>query len=298
MIVYMNIFLIGKTGLIGSAVYDRLKNDGHAVFSIGRNKFDYYLDMNEFSLDTGDLHADAIVHCAGITDEEIKNDWAQAIKRNTQGLVELVDWANNLGVSKFIYVSSAHVYGDLNRKINEQTEPEPRSLYSVTHLFAEKYIQSVYKNYIILRPNAVFGELPDVFKRWELIPFSFPRDLAIEKKIVIRSHGKQFRNFVSAQTIAKVIGNALSKSFNGVINPIGAYSMSVKEFAQFCIKIIKEISTSDFSIQALSEAEYINHFLFVSEHKQLDENPELLKEHIIKIYRKVKDENGSSNSIL
>ena len=288
----MRIIITGATGLIGSAVYKNLKNDGHQVFSFGRNNCDYFLDMNDFSITTTDLHADVIVHCAGVTDEEIKIDREQAIRRNTQGLVNLVDWVMDIGVSQFVYISSAHVYGDLNRKLDEKTETNPHSLYAILHLFAENYIQSVFNNKVIVRPNAVYGDIPPGFKRWELIPFSFPRDLALKRKIAIRSHGKMSRNFISNITIAEMISNSILKSFIGIINPLGVHTYSVIEFANFCVETINKEVNVDLTVDVISKADYVNLFQYTSKFKQPNEDQAKLREHIIRLYRNFKEQNG------
>lgn len=289
----MNIIFLGKSGLIGSVVNNKLKENGHDVTSFGRTNCDYYLDLNDFSIKTINIDFDVLIHCAGVTDEEIKHDRKQAITKNTQGLVELVDWAINNGVKKVVYISSSHVYGDLNRKIDEQSKIAPKSLYANLHFFAESYIRGVSDSHIILRPNAVFGDVSMNFNRWELIPFSFPRDLAINEKIIIRSHGKQWRNFISSNTIAEIIIECIEKSISGVINPVGFNSMSVSEFAKFCIKTINKRKTNNsmLNIELLGQGDYENKFKYISTLDLPKEDENLLKDHIYNLYKKIYEKN-------
>ena len=215
----MKISLTGKTGLIGSSILKLFESHNQNVISLGRKKCDLYLDLEQFDLKAySNNFADILIHCAGVTDEEISSNLDLSIKKNTLGLVRLVDWAKKSGVKKFVYISSAHVYGDLNRLINEESKLRPASLYGNLHLFAENYIKSVFKDYLILRPLAVFGEVPKNFNRWSLIPFSFPYDLAKKGKITIKSHGQQKRNFISSNTIARFILTAIEESKIGVFN--------------------------------------------------------------------------------
>ena len=151
----MKIIITGKTGLIGSAIFNNLINNNHQIISIGRNNCDYYADLNNLNIDISNLSGDVFIHCAGVTDEEIKINRGQAILRNTIGLINLVDFSMKIGISKFIYVSSAHVYGSLNQLINEQSNTEPKSIYGVLHLFAEKYIKTVFKNFLLKRLSAL-----------------------------------------------------------------------------------------------------------------------------------------------
>ena len=103
-------------------------------------------------------------------------------------------------------------------------------------------------------------------------------------KIILRSHGKQYRNFISAKKIANIISIKLLESFNGVINPIGYYSMSVRDFAELCIKNIKEKVNNNFVFKTLSDEDYLNKFEFTSIHKQPKEESEELPKHIIRTY--------------
>ena len=283
-----NILFFGCNGLIGSTVYNKLITAGYQVFTFGRTNCDYFIDLNHFKSIKLEFKPDILVHCAGVTDGEIKKESEQAIKRSTIELVKLVDWSKIMGVSHFVYVSTAHVYGNLNCLINETTHRNPRSLYSVLHVFAEMYIQSVFNKTVLVRPSAVYGDVPNKFNRWELIPFSFPQDLALKRKITLHTHGKQFRNFISTKTIAEIILKTISQSIDGIINPLGYHNMSIKEFAEFCVKTINEEYSDQLSLEFQSDEDYINKFEFLSNFDQHQENKNLLKNHVKNIYNNVK----------
>lgn len=284
-----NILLFGSTGLIGSSVIERLSNGNYNLYSFGRKNCDYYFDLETVQPIELNHKSDIIVYCAGVTDEEILNDKERALKRNTVELIKLVDWAKKIGTYQFIYISSAHVYGDLNREINPKTNVEPRTLYAALHFFAENYIKSIFEKSTIIRPGAVYGKISTKFDRWELIPFSFPKDLAINKKIIIRSHGKQWRNFISSNTIAEIIIECIEKSISGVINPVGFYSMSISDFAKFCIKTINQRKTNNsmLNVELLGQGDYKNKFKYISTPDLPEEDESLLKDHIYDLYRKI-----------
>ena len=283
----MKIILTGATGFIGSSVFRELKKKGQDITTYGRKNCDHFLDLSSFKIKQNKIHsAEVLIHCAGVTDEEIKIDFKQAIHRNTQGLVQLVDWAKKVGIEHFIYISSAHVYGDLNRKIDENSGVYPKSLYANLHLFAENYIRAVFKNVTIIRPNAVYGNIPLNFNRWGLIPFSFPRDLAKTNKIIIRSHGKQHRNFVSVEAIANIVYDVSVESVVGVINSVGYKTMSVKDFAYYCVDTIKDKYNIEFLVEILSKEDYINNFEYTSIRDQYQEHPDELRKHILTLFNK------------
>lgn len=280
----MRILLTGASGLIGSAVYKRLLDDGHSVNSIGRRDSDYEMDLNFFKPIPQEVACDIFIHCAGVTDEEILKDKMNAIRRATTETVALLDWAASLRPSKIVYISSAHVYGDLNKTIDESSSTIPLSLYATLHLFCEQYLKTIRIPYLILRPLAVFGKVSNDFNRWGLVPFSFPKSLATDHQIVLNTHGKQYRNFISAETIANIISEEAPLKASRVINAVGPHNMSIVDFANYCVQTLRPLSDQKFEIIAKSDDGYKNYFKYLSNYKYFDEPFSLLKDHIINIY--------------
>ena len=237
----MKIVMTGKSGLIGSAIYKRLVQNGNLVLSIGRKRSDYKLDLNSFTPIDDLKSCDVFIHSAGVTDEEILKDKKQSVLRGTSETANLMDWVTLLKPKKIVYISTAHIYGNLNKAIDEDSNENPLSLYAILHIFAEQYIKNIGIPYLILRPLTGFGEVGDNFNRWELIPFSFPRSLATKNKIEIKTHGRQFRNFVSTNTIARIVNKEIQLEDSKTLNPIGPHNMSIIEFANYCVDTLKFI---------------------------------------------------------
>jgi UDP-glucose 4-epimerase len=286
----MKIIMTGKSGLIGSAIYGRLVTEGHRVVSIGRREADHEMDLNRFAPLRSESSCDVFIHCAGITDEEIRKEKMQAIRRGTAETAALLDWAASLNPRKIVYISTAHVYGELNREINEDSAATPVSLYATLHLFCEQYIRLLGIHHLILRPLTVFGKIGKRFDRWGLIPFSFPRSLALENRIVINTHGRQFRNFVSTDTIANVVSKEVNQTISKTMNLVGPHSMSVFDFAHYCVDTLNPLSGNRFEVVTKEISEYINRFRFLSNHDLPDEPLGMLKDHIVSLYEQVKSE--------
>lgn len=281
----MKILMTGKSGLIGSAVFKKLEQDGHSIHSIGRREADYKMDLYCFKPIEGISSCDVFIHCAGITDEEIVRDKMKAIHRGTCETAALLDWAASLKPTKIVYISTAHVYGNLNRTIDEKTTPTPVSLYAILHLFCEQYLQNTGINHLTLRPLTGYGEVCKTFGRWGLIPYSFPKSLATVHKIVIKTHGKQYRNFVSTSTIANIVSREIQSRNSKTINPIGPHNMSIRDFAQYCVETLRSLSEKDFEIIVKHDAEYSNFLNYSSKYEFVDECNTLLQNHIVNIYK-------------
>lgn len=230
----------GAKGLIGSAVAAELAARGHDVVSLGRGA------GNTVSLDLADMlpalpPLDALIHCAGVTDEEVKADRAAAMVRAVSGTERLIAAAAAAGAKRMVYVSSAHVYGPLTGHIDETMPPNPLSDYALAHFVAEQVFRRHKLPTRLLRPCAVFGPLaePQLFRRWSLIPFSFPRAIAETGLIRILGTGRERRNFVGTNVVAALAADFIDMQTPGVsvLNPIGTTDLTVAEFAELCARL-------------------------------------------------------------
>ena len=258
----MKILLTGTTGLIGSEVVKQLIN-GHVVYTLGRRigYVDQMFDLATAGKDTNFSlpHAQCLVHCAGVIDEDF--GWDKPVlgfQKAVVGLDVLLSKAVNSGVKKFVYISSTHVYGIQTGTITESAPPNPLSNYALAHYCSEqifrRYARMINGQLIILRPNAVYGipKHKEFFQRWTLIPFSFPQEAKRHGKVTLKSSGQQKRNFVSTNSIANVVGQLIDGNlvdYDGVINVLGAHTESVYDFALRC----KRIAETDAAIHCIVE---------------------------------------------
>ncbi len=242
----MRIAMTGTTGLMGSAVARTLAAAGHTIVSVGRSsgcdvRFDLVKDS---SLGKKALAGcDALIHAAGVIDEDFVVDPDAARVKATTGAEALVEAARDSGVGRLAYISSAHVYGPLVGRIEEDRPPNPQSPYAKSHFMTEERFRASKASLLIARPCATFGTLPvpERFARWGLIPFGFPRE-ALGGRIVLKSAGEQRRNFVSSEGVGSLVGWWLDREAPGesLINATGPHEMSVYEFALLCARIAQE----------------------------------------------------------
>jgi UDP-glucose 4-epimerase len=235
----------GAKGLIGSAVAAELIARGDSVITLGRGS------GNAVTLDLSDQQfpvlppIDALIHCAGVTDEEAKADRAAALVRAASGTERLIAAASAAGARRMVYVSSAHAYGSLSGHIDETMPANPLSDYALAHFVAEQIFRRnaarLGMTVRILRPCAVFGPLaePQRFRRWSLIPFSFPRAIADTGLIRVLGTGRDRRNFVGTDVVAALAADFIEMQTGGVtlLNPVGTTDLTVAEFADLCARL-------------------------------------------------------------
>jgi len=247
----MRILLTGATGLIGQTVRRRLA-DRHEVITLGRAEAaDIMADLSDpAAIEAAELPAiDALIHCAGVVDEDFRDTPERAFRMAVFGADALARRAVRAGASRLAYVSSAHVYGPMIGVVDERSPINPVSDYAIAHFATDQVFRRRTGPGVAalsLRPCAVFGELESrsTFRRWSLIPFSFPRDATRDHLIVIRSTGEQRRNFVGAEDIAGSVEAWLDAEADGwrAVNPLGVTSTSVHDFALLCARISEEVT--------------------------------------------------------
>jgi len=254
----MRIAIVGSTGLIGHAVTGMLRERGHAIVRIGRSaecdvRFDLAADdeLPEDAL----AGCEALVHAGGVTDEDFA-DRELAFAKALLGTQALLDAARSAGIARLAYFSSAHVYGALEGILDETRPPNPISDYAIAHFAAEQLFRRAAlergASALLIRPCAVFGLPASLarFARWALIPFDFPRQ-ALSGRIVLKSHGEQRRNFVSAEGLGALVGRWLGEPCAGttVANAPGPDELTVYEFAVLCARIAREEAGREASIE-------------------------------------------------
>jgi nucleoside-diphosphate-sugar epimerase len=106
---------------------------------------------------------DVIFHLAAISNVDASvRDPLRTINTNTMGTANLLEEARAGGAKKFVYISSAHVYGVPRYVPVDEAHPTvPREAYAASKIASEQIVQAYANSYgldfAILRPFNVFG---------------------------------------------------------------------------------------------------------------------------------------------
>jgi UDP-glucose 4-epimerase len=184
---------------------------------------------------------DCIVHFAGMNEIECARDPEKALEVNAGNTYRLLQAAIKQKVKRFIYFSTAHVYGaPLQGKITEKTIPRPVHPYAITHRVAEDFVLSAHDEGkiigIILRLSNGFGspETPDI-NRWSLLVNDLCHQIVCKGKIILKSSGLQKRDFITLFNVCRALDHFLTidKDLiqNGLFNLGGSCSLQIIEMA-------------------------------------------------------------------
>lgn len=200
---------------------------------------------------------DVVIHTAAqISVTASMKDPLSDAKNNVFGTLNLLEAARRSSIYKFIYISSAAVYGDpIKVPITESHPQDPLSPYGVSKLSGEKYCMMYHKAFGLpsccIRPFNIYSPRQDPGNPYSGVISRFIEKAKEGKSPVIFGDGTQTRDFVSVHDIVDIITLLLEKEdANGhVFNAGTGNSITVSELAN----MVLEIFDSDVPVQYMPE---------------------------------------------
>jgi nucleoside-diphosphate-sugar epimerase len=184
----------------------------HKLYSY--NKLDLR-DFNFTSLFSTDI--DTVIHLAGVSnDPSCELDYRLTQEMNVDASKRLIDFASISGVRRFIFASSASVYGSNKELVDECAELNPQSEYARSKIEVENYLQEHDNlNPIIFRFGTLFGYSPKM--RYDLAVNLMVKDAIVDG--VIKVHGgEQSRPFLHVEDAAISVLKSTIGFTTGIFN--------------------------------------------------------------------------------
>jgi len=156
----MKVFLTGSTGMLGTQIKQYCVRAGWNYTELDRAQFDWKnVEPNVEKIGGHDV----IIHTAANTNVEFCESNYEAAYRDNTLLTERLALASYRAGTKFVYISSTGVYGNhiKDRPYHEYDLVKPTTHHHHSKLLAEKAIQSITNDYLIIRTGWVFGGSPD-----------------------------------------------------------------------------------------------------------------------------------------
>lgn len=219
----MRLLVAGATGYLGAWLSEWLAEAGHEVMGWGRRRPPQSADWAAklASFDTGDVTdddtldrmadqvPDGVVYTVSLDHGESERDVRRAMEVNVAPVWRLLDRLTRQGKPlRFLYLSTAQVYGPMAGVVDESTPVNPRNHYGLTHLLAEdigaRYHAPPDVKYINLRLANGYGapRFADA-NCWWLVINDFCRSAMSTGEVVLKSDGSPQRNFVHIRDIAQ-----------------------------------------------------------------------------------------------
>ena len=222
------VLITGGLGYVGGRIAEYLSRDNALFLSIGTRRDEIVVrdwiengDVVQMDLASKNSLEDAcagvrhVIHLAGLNEIDSAKDPEKALAINGHGTLRLLRASEKAGVERFIYFSTAHVYGaPLEGRITEQTVPRPVHPYAITHRVAEDFVLAAHDSGsltgIVLRLSNAFGAPNSPYaNRWTLIVNDLCRQAVRSGRLTLRSSGLQKRDFITLEDVGKAVAHFL-----------------------------------------------------------------------------------------
>ena len=226
----MKILVTGGGGFIGSHLVDLLLHRHHSVvvldnFSTG-HRSNLPDESDQLQIFEGDIccpetvecsvaDCDAIVHLAAVASVQASVDdplGTHAV--NLVGTVNLLEAARRHDIGRFVFASSAAVYGNTETiPVSETTPLSPLTPYAADKLASEYYIDFYRRQYdlspVIFRFFNIFGPRQDPSSPYSGVISIFMQRAISGEPITVFGDGEQSRDFVYVADLVQLLANAV-----------------------------------------------------------------------------------------
>lgn len=253
----MRFLITGAAGFLGSALANRLVQEGHTVRGLDDLSTGTPEALSpEVFLTRGDVNdrpklwtllqdIDCVYHLAARVSVPESILYPREYNLvNVGGTVTLMEAMRDVGVRRVVFVSSGAVYGDQkDQPLHENAAPKPRSPYAVSKLSAENYVNTIGMLWgietVCLRMFNAYGpgqHLPPVHA--PVIPY-FLRQSWCNGTIVVHGDGSQTRDYIYVgDAVSAMISTATAPNINQqVINVGSGTETAVRELARLAVEI-------------------------------------------------------------
>ena len=261
------VLLVGGFGNLGGRIAAHLGSlEGHHIVLASRRKQDapdWAKSAQTIQLDLTDpatfssipKSVNCIIQLAGTNDVDSAQNPELAHRVTAEGTSALLNNAVDNGIERFVYFSTAHVYGaPLTGNFTEESPTNAAHPYATTHLDAESAVGAAHDRGEILgirvRLSNGFGR-PTAYETadWRTLTSDLCRQAVLEKRMEMRTDGLQERNFITKTDIARAVHHliALPKTdvSNGLFNLGGSKSQTLLAMAN----MIQERAQKKFGVE-------------------------------------------------
>ncbi|MES2770835.1 MAG: SDR family oxidoreductase [Pseudomonadota bacterium] len=248
------VLITGGLGYVGGRIAQALLTAGHSV-RCGTRRANlsapaWLPEMALVRLDwaSPDSLAEAcrgiecVIHLAAMNEIESAQDPLGALQMNGLASLRLLEAAKHAAVRRFIYFSTAHVYGaPLQGEISETSLPRPIHPYAITHKVAEDFVSAAHdqkqiEGLVIRLSNGFGAPLTAQIDRWTLLVNDLCRQAVTRGELSLNSAGTQLRDFITLADVARAVNHLLQLDVtqlgDGLFNLGSGESVSIFAMAQ------------------------------------------------------------------
>lgn len=217
------VFVTGGSGYVGARLCLYLANEGYAVTALCHSKIpsdeswvakmDKVLigDIREesFIQKVADYEYDVLIHLVSLDHHQSNGNPSFVCSVNIAPVWSLLDIFSKKGLNKFIYFSTAQVYGALDDEVVvENRNLNTQNAYGLTHhlgeIICEHYNRTTAVDCRVIRLSNSYGA--PIFEEnnsWWLVVNDLCRMAYTQKQIILQSDGTPLRDFIHGWDVCK-----------------------------------------------------------------------------------------------
>jgi UDP-glucose 4-epimerase len=226
------IAVTGAGGYLGGRIALQLARAGTPVRAIVRHRR-AWLDVDGIEQVVGDVSelgdASAVIHLAAPNEVAAASDPGGSTADAIEAAQRVAAAAASGGASRVVLGSTVHVYGARmtdGARLTEALRCEPRHPYAVARLAAEHLMATALAGtdteLVALRvTNGVGAPADPSVDRWTLLVNDLARSAATDGRLVLRTAGLQWRDFIAVADVCRVAAAACDPT----LMPAGTYNV-------------------------------------------------------------------------
>lgn len=249
----MTILIAGHTGLVGSAVFQRLKSLGEDVIGVNSSVVNLLDRQKTFDF-VGDLKPDAVINAAAFVGGIVANDTypVDFLSKNLQIQINLMDASHNAGVNRLVFLGSSCIYPrDCQQPIKEEylmtgKLEATNSAYAIAKIAGIELVNSYRKQFnrawISLMPTNIYGPNDNFdLNRSHVLPALINRFVLArrndQESVTLWGSGVAKREFLHTSDLAKAVVIALEQYDDDLHLNVGTgEDLTIRELANMIAK--------------------------------------------------------------
>ncbi|CAM4082903.1 NAD(P)-dependent oxidoreductase [Flavobacterium sinopsychrotolerans] len=247
------VLVTGGSGYIGARLCLHLANEGYAVTPLCYSKIpsdeNWISKMDRvilgdirdevFMQEVAEYQYDILVHLVSLDHHQSNGSPSFVSSVNITPVWSMLDIFSKKGLGKFIYFSTAQVYGMLKDEVvTESKKLNAQNAYGLTHqigeLICEHYDKTTAVDCCIVRLSNSYGApLFEENNCWWLVVNDLCRMAYIQKEIILQSDGTPLRDFIHGWDVCYGVQNIIeTPEKNLTYNLSSGTTLSIMDIAK------------------------------------------------------------------
>lgn len=260
------VLVTGGSGYVGARLCLHLANQGYAVTALCHSKIpsdeNWVAKMDrvligdvrdeQFMQQVADYKYDVLVHLVSLDHHQSNGNLSFVSSVNITPVWSLLDIFSKKGLNKFIYFSTAQVYGTLQDElITEGKKLSTQNAYGLTHQIGEAICEhynrtSAVDCSVVRLSNSYGAPLFEENKCWWLVVNDLCRMAYIQKEIILQSDGTPLRDFIHGWDVCRGVQTIIeTNEKHTTYNLSSGTTLSIMEIAEK----IKNVFATRYSIE-------------------------------------------------